>query len=367
MRIAQVSPLYESVPPQLYGGTERVVFNLSEALIRMGHEVTVFASGDSICSGRLIPACRQALRLGEVREKLAPHMYMFERVRAMADEFDLIHFHTEYIHFGLARSLGIPVVSTMHGRLDLPEYADLFFEFRDQPLVSISMNQRSPLPHQNWISTVHHGIPKDAISYRAKSDGYLAFLGRISPEKGVAQAIEIAQKSGRRLRIAAKVDRADWDYYLSIRRNLEMPGIEFIGEIGDREKAAFLGGADAVLFPVQWPEPFGLVMIESLAAGSPVVAFRSGSVPEVIRHGETGFIVDSVDEACRAVRDIVEFGAISRRACRRDFELRFVVERMAADYVDIYRSVINEDLRNGGSRISARREEIDHLWRGGLV
>ncbi len=363
MRIAQVSPLYESVPPRLYGGTERVVYNLAEELCRMGHEVTLFASGDSVSSAELVPGFSEALRLGQVKETIAPHIYMFERVKALAENFDIIHFHTEYLHFGIVRDLPVPVVTTMHGRLDLPEYADLFREFRDTPLVSISLNQRRPLPAQNWVGNVYHGLPLNLIPFYPKPEGYLAFLGRISPEKGVEDAIEIARKTGLKLQIAAKIDESEKNYAKSLEAQLSSPWVEFIGEISDREKPDFLGGASALLFPIRWPEPFGIVMIEALAAGTPVIAYGAGSVPEVIRNEETGFIVNSVDEACEAVDAILYRRAISRRVCRRDFESRFSSRRMAKDYLDVYRRVIAQKSQqpHASPAVAARLD-----WRGGM-
>jgi len=340
MRIAQVSPLYESVPPKLYGGTERIVHNLTEELCRMGHEVTLFASGDSVTSAKLVPCARESLRLGKAREPFAPHVYMFEKVKALSENFDIIHFHTEYYHFALIRDWSVPVVTTMHGRLDLPEYKPLFGEFRELPLVSISLNQRKPLPDQNWVGNVYHGLPLESIPFHPEPNGYLAFLGRICPEKGIEDAIEIARKTGQKLKVAAKIDDVEKRYAESIRSKLNSPWVEFIGEISDREKPAFLGGASALLFPIQWPEPFGIVMIEALAAGTPVVAYCAGSVPEIIRNEETGFIVNSIDEACEAVDAILYGRAISRWTCRRDFESRFAASRMAKDYLSVYHKVI---------------------------
>lgn len=352
MRIAQVAPLFESVPPKFYGGTERVVFNLTEGLVRAGHDVTLFASGDSLTSARLVPTGLQALRLRGVRESLAPHLLMFERVKALADEFDVIHFHNEYSHFAVARELRVPTLSTMHGRLDLPEYRDLFFEFRELPLVSISENQKKPLSFQNWVGTVHHGLPQSMLRFNAKPSRYLAFLGRVSPEKGLECAIEIALMSGFPLKIAAKIETADIDYYHRIRHLFDSPGIEFVGEVGDRDKQELLGGAIATLFPIRWPEPFGLVMIESLACGTPVIAFRDGAVPEVIRHGVTGFVVDGVAEGLDALKDLHR---IDRALCRQDFESRFSIERMVADYERLYETVIAQS-REGRARSNDCRE-----------
>jgi glycosyltransferase involved in cell wall biosynthesis len=337
LRIAQVSPLYESVPPKLYGGTERVVFHLSEALIALGHEVTVFASGDSVTSGRLVPTGSHALRFQRSAECLAPHTLMFERVRALADEFDIVHFHTEYMHFGFARTLSVPTVSTLHGRLDFPEYRDLFQEFRDLPMVSISNSQKRPLPKQNWHGPVYHGLPPEVFRFQAKPGNYLAFLGRISPEKGVEEAIEIAMRAGIPLKIAAKIEEKDIDYFHRIKPRLTQKNVEFVGEISELEKSDFIGNASALIFPITWPEPFGLVMIEALATGTPVIAFAQGSVREIIRHGETGYIVESVSEAVSALDKI---SRIDRALCRADFETRFCSSRMAKNYVDIYREIM---------------------------
>lgn len=351
MRIAQVSPLFESVPPKLYGGTERIVHNLTEELCRMGHEVTLFASGDSVSSAKLVPGAREALRLSKVREGFAPHVYMFEKVKALSENFDIIHFHTEFYHFALVRDWSVPVVTTLHGRLDHPEYKDLFAEFRELPFVSISLNQRKPLPSQNWVGNVYHGLPLESIPFSPKPNGYLAFLGRICPEKGIEDAIEIARRTGQKLKVAAKIDDVEKSYAESIQSKLNSPWVEFIGEISDREKPAFLGGATALLFPIRWPEPFGLVMIESLAAGTPIVAYRAGSVPEVIRNEETGFIVNSIEEACEAVDAIHHGRAISRWACRRDFETRFTATRMAKDYLSVYHKVI--EAKSAGKAVSS--------------
>ncbi len=335
MRIAQVAPLFESVPPVLYGGTERVVSYLTEELVGLGHDVTLFASGDSQTRATLVPMCARSLRLNPAcRDRLAWHVLMTERIAARADQFDIIHFHITHIHYPLVRRLASMHVTTVHGRLDLPELLPLYEEFADVPLVSISDAQRKPVPHANWMATIPHGLPDDAFSFHVEPDDYLAFLGRISPEKGVDRAIAIATALGIPLRIAAKVDDADLEYFgRDIQPLLQAPGIEFVGEIDDDEKDRFLGGARALLFPVDWPEPFGLVMIEALACGTPVVAFRCGSVPEIIESGRSGFIVDTVEEAIAAVRCIA---TIDRRACRRAFEQRFTAHRMARQHEDLY-------------------------------
>ena len=338
MRIAQVAPLYESVPPRLYGGTERVVSWLTEELVALGHEVTLFASGDSVTNARLVAGSTQALRLDpNCMDSLAHHILMVERVYEQAEEFDLIHFHIDYIHFPLSRREQVPCVSTLHGRLDLPDLVPLYKEFRDMPLVSISDAQRKPLPWANWVGTVHHGLPASALSLKDGRGDYLAFLGRISPEKGLDQAIEIAIRSGMRLKVAAKIDRADLDYFeKKIKPLFEHPLIEFIGEIGHSEKGDFLGNAAALLFPIDWPEPFGLVTIEALASGTPVIAHPYGSVPEIIPDGVCGFHVQDVEEAVDAVHRI---GEIDRRECRRHFELNFTAQRMARDYAKLYQQL----------------------------
>lgn len=340
MRIAHVSPLFESVPPKLYGGTERVVSYLIEEMVRKGHAVTLFASGDSLTSARLMPMCGQSLRLDTSREDDIPHhVFMLEKVMQMADEFDIIHFHTGVLHFPLARRLDTPHVTTMHGRLDLSELKALAAEFGDLPLVSISDSQREPLPYMNWTGTVHHGLPLDLLPFSARHEGYLAFLGRVSPEKRVDRAIEIAVHAGLPLKIAAKIDKRDEEYFETrIKRLFEHPLVEYVGEIGEAEKGAFLGGAMALLFPIDWPEPFGLTMIESLACGTPVVAYDHGSVSEVLRHGRTAYLVDSVEAAALALDGI---DRLSRRECRREFERRFSARAMAERYMDIYSALVS--------------------------
>ena len=338
LRIAQVAPLAESVPPKLYGGTERVVWVLTEELVRQGHDVTLFASGDSRTRAKLVAPCREAQRLMGAVDPLAAHMHMIELVAQRADEFDLIHFHVAPAHFSIARRLETPSLTTLHGRLDLPEIVPLYEEFSDLPLVSISDAQRAPLPRQRWVGTVHHGLPEHELRYRPGKGSYLAFLGRISPEKRVDRAIAIARACGWPLKIAAKVDPHDAVYFRNdIAPLLDDPLVEFIGEIAEGDKCDFLGNARALLFPIDWPEPFGLVMIESLACGTPVVAFRGGSVTEVIEDGVTGFVVDDLDEAIEATR---RTPALSRRLCRESFLRRFTAERMTSRYVRLYRELV---------------------------
>lgn len=338
MRIAQVAPLYESVPPRWYGGTERVVSWLTEQLVALGHEVTLFASADSVTRAKLVPACEKALRLDpDCIDPVAHHILMVEKVLSQAENFDLVHFHTDYLHFPTTRRQHLPCVTTLHGRLDLPDLVPLYQEFRDVPLISISDAQRKPLPWANWVGTVHHGLPADSLPMQSGGD-YLAFLGRVSPEKGIDHAIEIAIRSGMKLKIAAKIDKADRKYFeVEIKPMLDHPLIEFVGEIGNSEKADFLGNAAALLFPINWPEPFGLVMIESMACGTPVIAYPRGSVPEVIEEGISGFIVHDVDEAVEAVSRLNTF---DRQTCRDHFELNFTDERMAQNYVEIYNNMI---------------------------
>ncbi|NDY41352.1 glycosyltransferase family 4 protein [Dissulfurirhabdus thermomarina] len=338
MKIAQVAPLFESVPPRLYGGTERVVSYLTEELVRLGHEVTLYASGDSRTSARLVPLCREALRLDPgCRDPLARHVCLLERVFQDMPGYDCVHFHVDYLHFPYLRRHPHPHVTTLHGRLDLPELADLYREFREMPVCAISESQKRPIPWANWVGTVHHGLPLDLHRFRPGSGRYLAFLGRISPEKRVDRAIEIAVRAGLELKIAAKVDKADEVYFRErIQPLLRHPLVDFVGEIGEDRKGEFLGDALALLFPIDWPEPFGLVMIEAMACGTPVVAYRCGSVPEVVEDGVTGFIVDGVDQAVAAVERV---GRLDRRRIRRVFEERFSARRMAMDYVKIYESL----------------------------
>jgi glycosyltransferase involved in cell wall biosynthesis len=344
VRIAQVSPLYEAVPPKLYGGTERVVSYLTEELVRQGHDVTLFASGDSETAARLVPVCREALRLDKkCVDRLALHFVMLETVARQAHRFDVIHYHIDYLHYPLSRRLGVPQVTTLHGRLDLPELACVYDEFADMPVVSISDSQRGPLPQANWQATVYHGLPPGRVPPANGVGEYLAFLGRISPEKRVDRAVEIARQLGMKLRVAAKVDAADADYYREkIEPLFRDPLVEYIGEIGEGEKADFLGNARALLFPIDWPEPFGLVMIEAMRCGTPVVAWNRGSVPEVIDDGVTGFVVADMDAAVAAAEKAVE---LDRRRVRAAFETRFSAERMAADYLAVYKRQIGRKAR----------------------
>jgi glycosyltransferase involved in cell wall biosynthesis len=341
MKIAQVSPLYESCPPRLYGGTERIVSYLTEELTRLGHEVTLFASGDSQTSALLDAPCEQALRLNEAcRDPLVYHMTMLHRVRRRAAEFDLIHFHTDYLHFPLFADCSSKTLTTMHGRLDLPDLAVVMREFSRMPLVSISAAQQKPLSWANWYGTVLHGLPRDLYRPGTGAGGYLAFLGRIAPEKRPDRAIAIAREAGVPLQIAAKIDPVDRDYFSrEIAPLLEDPLVALIGEIGESEKSRFLGDAEALLFPIDWPEPFGLVLIEALATGTPVIAFGRGSVPEIIEDGLTGFIVDDVAGAVAAVPSAKQ---LDRKAIRRRFEERFTADRMARDYLSLYRRVLRD-------------------------
>ena len=338
MKIAQVAPLAESVPPKLYGGTERVVSYLTEELVRLGHEVTLFASADSQTSARLVPCAPQALRLDpRASDPVAYHLLMLERVRAMAAQFDVLHFHTDHLHLPLFRGTGRRAVATLHGRLDLDGLAPLFREFREMPLVSISDSQRRPVSDANWVATVHHGLPAAVCPFNpAPRGGYLAFLGRVSPEKGIERAIEIAQRTGMRLRIAAKIDRGSDERYWRerIAPMIDDPLIEFVGEVDEAEKPAFLGNAAALLFPIDWPEPFGLAMIEAMSCGTPVLAWPNGAVPEIVDHGVSGLVVDSMEAAVAAVPLVL---GLDRAGVRQRFEERFSAARMARDYLAVYR------------------------------
>jgi glycosyltransferase involved in cell wall biosynthesis len=339
MRIAQISPLFEAVPPKLYGGTERVVYSLTEELVAMGHDVTLFASGDSVTSARLAPMRDQALRLdSNVKDWVALYHRMVELIYRRKDEFDVLHFHIDYFPLSLFARQNVPFLTTLHGRLDLPEFVEVYRTFRDTPFVSISDSQREPIPDLNWVRTVLHGMPGNLLRPQPVKQEYAAFLGRISPEKGVDKAIRIASRAGMKLRIAAKVDSADKAYYESHIKPLieNNANVEFIGEISDQQKPAFLSGAHALLFPIDWPEPFGLVMIEAMACGTPVVAYRSGSVPEVIDDGLTGFIVSDEDAAVKAVERI---GELDRAKVRATFDRRWTARRMAEDYLGVYKQL----------------------------
>lgn len=351
MRIAQVAPLAEAVPPRLYGGTERVVSWLTEELVRQGQDVTLFASGDSRSSARLVRAVPEALRLAGIRDHTANTLVMLEEVLRRADEFDVIHFHVDLLQFPLFKNLFPKCVTTLHGRLDLPDFHPIYRAFPDMPLVSISDDQRRPMPPVNWVSTIHHGLPEQLHRFRRERGAYLAFLGRISPEKRPDRAIEIAKRSGIPLKIAAKVDAIDRDYFDgTIRPLLDHPLVEFIGEIDDMRKDDFLGGASALLFPIDWPEPFGLVMIEAMAIGTPVIAWAEGSVPEVIDQGVSGIIVTSIDEAVEAASRI---DRLDRGAVRECFEMRFTAARMAADYIETFDALCCRPLAKPASASAA--------------
>src|SRR5262245_43072036 len=340
MRIAQISPLIESVPPRLYGGTERVVSYLTEELVALGHDVTLFASGDSLTGANFVPCCRSALRLeAEPHDPIVHHMIMLDMLMRVAEQFDVLHFHIDHLHFPLIRGLESRAVTTLHGRQHLPANAPLYRYFNQAPLVSISQAQRTPISNANFIATIHHGLPLDLHRAEFDSKGrYLAFLGRISPEKDPAQAIRIAQALNMELKIAAKVDRADEQYFREqVKPLLDLPGVEFIGELAEKEKGHFLRNASALVFPIRWPEPFGLVMIEAMACGTPVLAFDWGSVPEVIDDGVTGRVVATFEEAVAVLPQVVE---LDRRKVRQRFEKRFSARRMANDYLQVYQSLV---------------------------
>jgi glycosyltransferase involved in cell wall biosynthesis len=352
MRIAQVAPLIESVPPAGYGGTERVVSNLTEELVRQGHEVTLFASGDSQTTARLVASTPRALRLDEdVIDPLAHMVVQLEQVAAQVDRFDVIHWHLDYFHFPMSRRLGVPQLTTLHGRLDIADLQPVYDEFRDMPLVSISDDQRSPLPQGRWIGTVHHGLRPDEFEPSFERGEYLAFLGRISPEKRADRAIEVARRVRMPLRIGAKVDPADQAYFEeNIEPLLGHDHVEWVGEVAGKDKENLLRHAAALVFPIDWAEPFGLVMIEAMACGTPVIAYDSGSVPEVVDDGVSGFIVNSIDESVRAIERL---GELDRRAVRARFDERFSVERMTRDYVELYRTQIAD-----GSAVFSRDEDF---------
>jgi glycosyltransferase involved in cell wall biosynthesis len=339
MRIAQVAPLFESVPPALYGGTERVVSYLTEELVKQGHEVTLFASGDSATAARLVPGCPRALwRDSRCRDTLPHHVRLVELVASQAERFDVIHFHLDYIHFPTVGRLPCPTVTTLHGQLRPPDDEPFMAAFPDVALVSVSDSQRRPIPRANWRGTVYHGMPRDTHTFRAEAGNYLAFLGRLSPEKGIGPAVEIARRAGLPLKVAAKIYPEESRYYEDVVEPLfrSCPWVEFVGEVGGAAKDEFLGNAHALVFPIDWEEPFGLVMMEALACGTPVVAFRRGSVPEVIDDGITGFVVDGVESAIKAVARVSE---LDRRSCRLAFEQRFDSRRMTGDYLEVYRQI----------------------------
>ena len=338
MKIAQVAPLYEAVPPKLYGGTERIVAYLTDELVAMGHEVTLFASGDSSTTANLDPGCERALRLDPtVRDSVAPLLAMLEKVAQRARDFDVVHLHCDYLGYPVLRRAGVPFLATLHGRLDLPELKLLYRVFSDVPVISISNSQRRPLPEAGYFATVYHGLPERLLLPGNGSGGYLAFIGRVSPEKAPDRAIRIAARAGMQLKIAAKIDPVDRDYFKAeIEPLLAQPHVEFIGEIGEHEKAEFLGNAAGLLFPITWPEPFGLVMIEAMASGTPVIALRNGSVPEVVDDGITGFVVGDDLAAARAAEQI---HLLDRSIIRTIFERRFTARRMAEDYLRIYQDL----------------------------
>ena len=349
MRIAQVAPLVESVPPKLYGGTERVVSWLTEELVALGHEVTLFASGDSVTSAFLVPGCRRALRLDSADDLLVSYAALLEMVSRMASDFDIIHCHTEWLHLPLLRRTGIPFVTTLHGRLDLPGLGSAIDSFRTTPFVSVSDSQRTPRSDLNWVGTVHHGIPPDLLQPCFAPHDYLAFLGRVAPEKGPETAIRWAKAGGRSLRIAAKVPRGEKRYFDTRIAPLLGNDVTFLGEVGEQEKQSFLGNAAALLFPIDWPEPFGLVMIEAMACGTPVIATRHGAVSEIIADGINGLLVDSEQEALAAISRVA---ALDRRRVRDEFERRFTARRMTNDYVAIYQELAAAHARAWSGLIS---------------
>ena len=338
MRIAQIAPLHEAVPPKLYGGTERVVSFLTEELVAEGHDVTLFASGDSVTAARLEPVWPKALRLDpSIRDSIAPHMLMMEDVYRQSQDFDVLHFHMDYWPFSLFARQPVPFVTTLHGRLDLPELQPVFKKFNKTPVVSISDSQRRPRPPAQFVGTVLHGVPENLLTPQEIQPNYLAFLGRIAPEKRPDRAIRIARAAGIPLKMAAKVDRADQEYYDTlIKPMIAEGGVEMIGEIGDRENPDFLSGPIGLLMPIDWPEPFGLVMIESIACGTPVIAFNRGSVPEIVDDGVSGFIVEDETSAISAVSRL---HTLSRNRVRAQFDARFTARRMAQDYLACYRAL----------------------------
>lgn len=342
MRIAQIAPLVESVPPTLYGGTERVVSWLTEELVALGHDVTLFAAGDSVTSATLEPVVPRSLRLAGIHNSTPYNIIMLDQVAARQEEFDVLHFHIDFFHYPLFRRLAHKTLTTIHGRQDLPELPDIYRAFPNMPLVSISNHQRKPVPPVNWRGTVHHGLPEGLLREGRGEGGYLAFLGRICADKGILPAIEIARRAGLVLKVAAKVDPADQKYFdQEVRPLLDRSAhVEFIGEIGDAQKSEFLGRAKALLFPISWPEPFGLVMIESMACGTPVIAFNCGSVPEIMEDGLTGFVVEDIDGAVAATEKL---DRLFRPSIRSRFEERFSSRAMAREYLRIYQALAGTD------------------------
>lgn len=354
MRIAQVAPLAEAVPPKLYGGTERVVSWLTEELVRRGHDVTLFASGDSQTSAKLLPLCPQALRLSNINDHIPMHLVALKHVRRLAHQFDVIHFHLDLLQYPLFEEMGNKSVTTLHGRLDISDYHPVYSAFPNMPLVSISLQQRGPMPETvNWLANIPHGMPMHNITFSKGPGEYLAFVGRISPEKRPDRAIQIATQAGVPIKLAAKIDHVDRAYYEScIAPLLEHPLVDFVGEISEAQKSAFYGGARALLFPIDWPEPFGLVMIEAMAAGTPIVAWNNGSVPEVIRHGRSGLIVDNIDDAVAAVNAIDK---LDRKIVRAEFERRYTVSSMAQCYERAYEKLLGRPAYP--SNAEGRRED----------
>ena len=361
MRIAQVAPLVESVPPRHYGGTERIVAYLTEELVRSGHRVTLFASGDSVTSAELVPVTRRSFRKNKrATDYLSREVLLMDHVMQRAGEFDVIHFHTGSLHYLISRHLRVPHVTTLHGRLDTLEFLRLYERFRDMPMISISNAQRTPWPCANWQGTIYHGLPQDLFRFHPEPGNYLAFLGRASPEKRVDRAIEIAKGVGMPLKIAAKVDRADRRYFKrEIEPLLKDPHIEWLGEISDKDKDEFLGNAYALLFPIDWPEPFGLVMIESMACGTPVIAYACGSVPEVMDDGVTGFVVNDIEQAVEATRRVRD---LSRAKCREIFEKRFAASRMANDYINVYTRLADSRMRRVEQSLESSMRSFQSAW-----
>jgi glycosyltransferase involved in cell wall biosynthesis len=340
LKIAQIAPLVESVPPKLYGGTERVVAYLTNALIKLGHDVTLFASGDSITKAKLVSVTPTSLRLSNCIDQMASQVLQLQEVMDRADDFNILHFHTDYLHFPVTRFCYTKSLTTLHGRLDIPELKPLYKRFSDVPVVSISNAQRAPLPMANWVNTVHHGLPVDLYEYGKGEGEYVVFLGRFSPEKRADRAIEIARRAGIRIKIAAKVDKADERYFeKEIRHLLDQPHVEYLKEVGEAEKGPLLANAKALLFPIDWPEPFGMVLIEAMACGTPIIAWHHGSVPEIVEHGKTGFIVDSIEKATEALQNI---HLINRNECRATFEKRFSDRVMAENYVRLYEKLLHK-------------------------